>query len=102
MGFLSSEICPFKYSSSLIPAGSPPGELISILSEYILIFIEAGISHIRWTSALATASLKVLPEPAGYIPELVLNCRLFYSQDSGIRLQNQKYQLLFYYLQFQR
>lgn len=35
--FLETEILPSKYSCSVIPIGSPPGDTISILSSYISI-----------------------------------------------------------------
>lgn len=58
MGFLSSEMRPARYSSSLIPVGSGPGDVTEILSEYISILICAFISHSLWTSAFATVSRK--------------------------------------------
>ena len=58
MGFLKTETYPLIYSSSDIPEGKLPGDIISILSFDITIFIFAFISHNLWAIAFATESLK--------------------------------------------
>lgn len=63
IGFLSIDIRPFRYSSSLFLAIRPPGELISILSSNILILIEAFTSQVQCTKAFAIASRKAFSEP---------------------------------------